>query len=210
MKARTPVILISTALLALAGAPAAFAAVVPPVTTSGSGSVTVSWSGTWSEYNETDGNVLHLCNSGPADCLVGGSGFDYFLMLPEGTPSVCLFEGMGVDNNLLSPPTAALPAGDYDIQVVHWASSVESAVGDLLPITISGNTCTPSGALPSWYQSYGRSSADEPCTEGWNPSWAQWTNDGAGGWVCNREQFWAGPARGWGFRSRAETPSAYR
>ena len=38
-----------------------------------------------------------------------------------------------------------------------------------------------------WYQSYGRVSADAVCEDGWYPSWAQWPNDGTGGWVCDRE-----------------------
>ena len=38
-----------------------------------------------------------------------------------------------------------------------------------------------------WFQSYGREDADATCEEGWYPSWAYWPNDGAGGWVCNRE-----------------------
>jgi len=38
-----------------------------------------------------------------------------------------------------------------------------------------------------WHQSYARASADAVCKDGWYPSWAQWPNDGTGGWVCNRE-----------------------
>jgi ubiquitin len=41
--------------------------------------------------------------------------------------------------------------------------------------------------IPAWLQSYGRTSADEACAEGWGPSWAQWLNGGTGGWTCDRE-----------------------
>ena len=41
--------------------------------------------------------------------------------------------------------------------------------------------------IPAWLQSYGRASAAEVCAEGWGPSWAQWPNDGTGGWTCDRE-----------------------
>jgi hypothetical protein len=39
---------------------------------------------------------------------------------------------------------------------------------------------------PPWMQSYGRSGKDAACLDGWNPSYAEWPNDGKGGWVCDR------------------------
>ena len=50
-----------------------------------------------------------------------------------------------------------------------------------------GDTVVEAVALPSWLQSYARLSPDEECAEGWGPSWAQWPNDGAGGWTCDRQ-----------------------
>ena len=43
------------------------------------------------------------------------------------------------------------------------------------------------GAPPpaDWIQAYSRA-PQETCQEGWNPSWAQWPNNGAGGSVCTR------------------------
>lgn len=35
-------------------------------------------------------------------------------------------------------------------------------------------------------QSTARTSADAACSTGWIPSWAQWPNDGKGGYVCDR------------------------
>jgi len=54
----------------------------------------------------------------------------------------------------------------------------------------------------TWIQQVQRESADAPCdiptAEGeaarwldWGPSWAQWPNDGQGGWVCTRSITWA-------------------
>ena len=36
-----------------------------------------------------------------------------------------------------------------------------------------------------WFQSYGRERDSDPCMAGYSPSWAQWPNDGRGGYVCN-------------------------
>lgn len=50
---------------------------------------------------------------------------------------------------------------------------------------------TQVSAPPNWVQSYGRS-PDETCRSGWNPSWAQWPNEGKGGFVCDRILTWQG------------------
>jgi hypothetical protein len=53
-----------------------------------------------------------------------------------------------------------------------------------------------------WYQSVGRASAEAPCPVStgtelaagwtqWSPSWAQWGNQGKGGFVCDRQITWA-------------------
>jgi hypothetical protein len=60
------------------------------------------------------------------------------------------------------------------------------------------------GALAEqvWIQQVGRASADAPCDvpaveddaagwSAWGRSWAQWPNDGKGGWVCTRSITWA-------------------
>jgi len=48
---------------------------------------------------------------------------------------------------------------------------------------------TRTGSPPVWHQSYSvERSAD--CASGWAKSWAQWPNDGSGGYVCNRVVFY--------------------
>ena len=59
-----------------------------------------------------------------------------------------------------------------------------------------------------WFQSFQRSGPDAPCVAPkeldiawqadwpasqnvWTPSWAQWPNDGKGGWVCDRQITWS-------------------
>lgn len=54
-------------------------------------------------------------------------------------------------------------------------------------VIVNGGVTPGSKDLTVWYQSIARGSADATCPEGYNPSWAQWPNDGAGGWVCNRD-----------------------
>jgi hypothetical protein len=60
----------------------------------------------------------------------------------------------------------------------------------------------PGGPPASWFQSYGRHSADVACLAGWHPSWAQWMNDGAGGWTCDRELYYDGSTAMWLARSK--------
>jgi hypothetical protein len=61
-------------------------------------------------------------------------------------------------------------------------------------VTISAG-CTfpnsgPEQVPPSWFQSMGRASETSECPQGWSASWAQWPNDGGGGFVCNRVIYW--------------------
>lgn len=41
-----------------------------------------------------------------------------------------------------------------------------------------------------WHQSVGRESAEATCPEGWSGSWAQWRNEGTGGFTCQRDVAW--------------------
>lgn len=72
-------------------------------------------------------------------------------------------------------------------------------------VVIAGGStvlAAPASADQVWHQSVGRSSATAECpttTEseaaiGWTPwtkSWAEWPNDGKGGYVCDRSIVWA-------------------
>jgi hypothetical protein len=69
----------------------------------------------------------------------------------------------------------------------------------LLPML---STVSPATADQIWYQSIGRDGSDAPCDESstedlatgwtqWAPSWEQWANNSAGGFVCNRQITWA-------------------
>ena len=53
----------------------------------------------------------------------------------------------------------------------------------------------PASSPPDWVQAYGRAPGDA-CLTGWQPSWAQWPNDGGGGFVCERTISWQGDEPG--------------
>jgi hypothetical protein len=64
-----------------------------------------------------------------------------------------------------------------------------------------GGTRSPHGTPPpSWYQSYGRATADMACEAGWGPSWAMWANGGTGGYVCDRELYFDTASGEWRYR----------
>ena len=94
----------------------------------------------------------------------------------------------------------SLPPGAYGFAmgaVVSFGGSPAAFGTDCLPgILADGSAGAPGPA--SWWQSVGRHTADAPCPAGWNPSWAEWMNAGKGGFVCNREIYWAGS--GWATR----------
>ena len=76
--------------------------------------------------------------------------------------------------------------------------------GPALVLTRAGSGLVPHQVLPpDWHQSIGRTSADEKCPTGWSPSWAQWMNDGSGGFVCNRVIFWDSDRNVWSMRAAA-------
>jgi hypothetical protein len=70
--------------------------------------------------------------------------------------------------------------------------------GMLAAVAVAGSA----SADEVWYQSAGRASAEVPCPVStgteleagwsqWGPSWAQWSNQGRGGFVCDRQITWA-------------------
>ncbi len=61
---------------------------------------------------------------------------------------------------------------------------------------------------PSWLQAQGREQREASCPPGMAPSWAQWPNEGTGGWTCEYTTWWdvnKGVDGGWvttpGFRA---------
>jgi len=53
---------------------------------------------------------------------------------------------------------------------------------------------------PSWHQAQGREEREALCPPGMAPSWAQWPNEGTGGWTCEYTTWWdvnEGVGGGW-------------
>jgi len=48
----------------------------------------------------------------------------------------------------------------------------------------------PSQVPPSWLQAQGREQREASCPPGMAPSWAQWPNEGTGGWTCEYTTWW--------------------
>jgi len=63
-------------------------------------------------------------------------------------------------------------------------------------------TITPSSSPnpPDWFQSYQRGSVVENCAPTWNPSWAMWANNGTGGFVCVRTNYYDPGLAAWSYR----------
>jgi len=66
----------------------------------------------------------------------------------------------------------------------------------------------PSQVPPSWHQATSREAQESSCPPGMAPSWAQWPNEGTGGWTCEYTTWWdvnEGVGGGWvttpGFRA---------
>ena len=79
----------------------------------------------------------------------------------------------------------------------------------LVQITVADAS---NSAPPPWLQQYGRQAATDPCLAGWDPSWAEWVFERAGGYVCQRAIYWRGdgwyvsPSAVWGVPSEVGTP----
>ena len=53
----------------------------------------------------------------------------------------------------------------------------------------------PDGGDLIQHLSYGRASATEACKDGYGQSWAQWMNDGRGGFTCDMDIDWGKAAQ---------------
>ena len=175
--------------LALAGACAASALVLAgcigtPVTVTGSGVVTVSWIGTAEGFTAGKGDTFQICAATAASCMPTSPDLLYVYYPANLSTEATLQVGTPVTTPLGA--SATLPSGDFTMQVVYTdpaATPTTVARDRLFSITIGNSD------RPIWLQSIARESNDGTCPRNWDPSWAQWPNDGTGGFVCNREMY---------------------
>ena len=153
------------------------------VEVSGTGTVTLTWQGLAEEFNGTDGDSFQFCPPDLADCRPTDAEKLFAFYPTEGSTGAVLQVGTPVVLPDGTPTT--LPAGQYTLQA-RWIidPSTSATRSPTFQITIG-----PTGTRPVWLQSFARASADDTCPPNWSPSWAQWPNEGAGGFVCERSMF---------------------
>jgi hypothetical protein len=103
--------------------------------------------------------------------------------------------GATVSASRYASGTMTLAAGTTSIQVKNMNNNAI-----LLTFTVSlggGVSAGESGGAAPWFQAIARTSATASCPAGYGGSWAQWPNDGRGGYVCNRTLVTLGGTSTW-------------
>lgn len=138
------------------------------------------------------GDVCSFGEGGSADSSGGGGGGGGYG--GGGAGSSQFYGGVGTYYGGGGGGGSTGPSGaTFSIDTARTANSLNGRDGSVL-ITFG-----PPDSAPSWFQSYARGASVE-CLKGWNPSWAQWPGNGAGGYVCNREIYMT-PIGSWSARS---------
>ena len=149
---------------------------------SGSGVVTVTWDNAAARSSGSGtpgswGDTIALCPAGVTQCQEND--WSYAYLPPVGSTGVQLIAGMSVFDR--SFQIVSLPPGQYALQVLHYVSiNTVGYTGGMFTIEISSEARD----LTIWHKAVGRPDAATRCPAGFGESWAQWPNDGTGGFVC--------------------------
>lgn len=165
--------------------------IADPVTVSGTGIITVSWAGAAERATASEpaprswGDTVLFCPATSGSC--DNTNWSYAYLPPVLSTSVQISAGAPAFDTSYS--AVSLPAGTYKMRVVRFAGT--SGAPFYLPLletfTVEiGGAAAPERDLSIWHQSIGRESRDSQCPSDFTPSWAQWPNDGKGGFVCNK------------------------
>ena len=127
------------------------------------------------------------------NCNSGASGRPYVtLTYNEALLSGSVASGATItsDQTVTFSIRSGAPAGTYAAAVtIAPSSGFSSKYGGLTITTRTSSPPVRTSSPPVWHQSYSiKQSMD--CASGWDQSWAQWPNDGSGGYVCNRVVFY--------------------
>ena len=109
-------------------------------------------------YVDTVGTIYAATMSGLSISTDGGSTFTNYTTA----------EGLG---------------SDFTYAVAASGDTIYVGSSGGLSISFSPASATP---IPMWQQAIARASGTETCPEDYTPSWAQWPNNGTGGYVCNK------------------------
>lgn len=150
------------------------------ITASGTGTVVVTSDSAANTYDPSTnvGTIARLCAATSATCKQTDD-YLYSYYPTTGSQEWTVAPGFPVVDR--SGQTVGLPAGQYTLQATEY--SIGMASTNAVQIDVFSDVVID---LTTWLQSYGRASVDAPCRSGWQPGWAQWPNDGSGGFVCNR------------------------
>jgi hypothetical protein len=164
------------------------------LTATGSGTVTITsdlvataYNGTSPYYpdpgsNGKSGDIVVFCAAG-VECSPVTPG----LILYWYKPATGDTQGVVTAGSLVLDPagnTVPIPAGNYRAEAFSFNASFgpfRQGTGTT-NFTIGGSSPDMSTSM----QSTARVSVDATCSSGWSPSWAQWPNNGKGGYVCDR------------------------
>jgi len=159
------------------------------LTATGTGTVTLTsdvpataYTGT-SPYGGTpgdSGDILAFCAAG-VTCLPNTPGLILYWYKPAAGQTQGVFTA-GTPVLDAAGNTVPLPAGSYRAEAISFLDATTFFSMGTSDFTVSGS----GPDLTTSMQSTARASADAACATGWNPSWAQWPNNGTGGYVCNR------------------------
>ena len=145
------------------------------ITVSGSGTDQVTIS---SDRPATSNTVAYLCRGTSGTCAPTDP-YEYIYRPPGLTEAVTVSAGFAVEDRSGDP--AALSPGRYTVGI--FDNDVEQ---DTVTIDLAG---LQESDLTIWHKSVGRDGSEATCPEGHQPSWAQWPNDGTGGFVCNHQSY---------------------
>jgi hypothetical protein len=161
------------------------------LTATGSGAVTITFDEPATAFNGTSpygvalgktGDILAFCEAGVV-CLPDTPGLIKYWYKPAAGDT----QGVVTAGSLVLDPdgnTVPLPAGNYRAEGIRFLDILGPAFlhTGTTDFTIGGSSPDMSTSM----QSTARISADVTCSSGWTPSWAQWPNNGKGGYVCDR------------------------
>ena len=161
------------------------------LTATGSGAVTITFDEPATAFNGTSpygvapgktGDILAFCAAGVV-CLPDTPGLIQYWYKPAAGDT----QGVVTVGSLVLDPdgnAVPLPAGSYRAEGIRFLDILGPAFlhTGTTDFTIGGSSPDMSTSM----QSTARASADAPCSTGWIPSWANWPNNGSGGYVCDR------------------------
>jgi hypothetical protein len=161
------------------------------LTATGSGAVTITFDEPATAFNGTSpygvalgktGDILAFCEAGVV-CLPDTPGLIKYWYKPAAGDT----QGVVTVGSLVLDPdgnTVPLPAGSYRAEGIRFLYILGPAFlhTGTTDFTIGGSSPDMSTSM----QSTARVSVDATCSSGWSPSWAQWPNNGKGGYVCDR------------------------